>query len=475
MTDDWGLGWEEIICGNDTNKGVRFSARKGLTMAAEENGTLRVDIKIRFNGALSSESAHDLKYDPKKTDLETILSDMVQSLNDYPGTQFYAQGGEIRIYFSKLGSTEKYGTWGYTVQPRAAHQNHAFPPPLPPRYDEAPDDRHRPSFSHESPSRGESPSRDEEGEDEPRETDGYGNNPNRYDPRSFPTGLPQIHQPTPIVDQQQARAWLEMMAGLNFRSQAQLLTITERVIRMVEAYTLRFGMPNQDLRSFSGEIHQAPPAAPSPPQDMGILPMLMKMAAGMASAETPTQAVTEAAKVVTGPSGPSNGTARKAAIRGAGGIVSSYRSGRDEPVPPARATRAAHPNPNPPPVEPYDETPYDHSEHSPDEPPPYPGGYPPDDSTGTSFFSGDGELDRIRRGDDHRDAIALRGRDLFSEDSHDHPHDPNDSPDPTPAAPFDPAGLTTEEMKQAVLTWLRADPSRKGEVMAMVPDLMKEL
>jgi hypothetical protein len=140
-------------------------------------------------------------------------------------------------------------------------------------------------------------------------------------------------------------------------------------------------------------------------------------------------------------------------------------------MPPARPARASHPNPNPPPVEPYDETPIGG-----DDTPPYPGGYPPDDSTGASFFSGDAELDTIR---DHRDELALRGRDIFSEDEgrgnddrdSDHGHS-HEAPAP---APFDPAGLSTEEMKQAVLTWLRADPSRKGEVMAMVPDLMKEL
>lgn len=38
-----------------------------------------------------------------------------------------------------------------------------------------------------------------------------------------------------------------------------------------------------------------------------------------------------------------------------------------------------------------------------------------------------------------------------------------------------PENLSTDEMKEYVLKWLKADPSRKQEVMAMVPSLLKEM
>ena len=36
-------------------------------------------------------------------------------------------------------------------------------------------------------------------------------------------------------------------------------------------------------------------------------------------------------------------------------------------------------------------------------------------------------------------------------------------------------GMSPEEMKQTVIAWIRADPSRKADVMNMLPDLSREI
>ena len=41
--------------------------------------------------------------------------------------------------------------------------------------------------------------------------------------------------------------------------------------------------------------------------------------------------------------------------------------------------------------------------------------------------------------------------------------------------PPDLSGMSGDEMKQAVIGWIRADPSRKSEIMNMLPELTKEI
>jgi hypothetical protein len=235
-----------------------------------------------------------------------------------------------------------------------------------------------------------------------------------------------------MLSDDQVRLWMETMMGYVFRSQAQQFAMFERATRMMESYTLRFGFPTHEpgiVEARGGEIPaSAAPGSPGP-SGFGILPMLLQAATKIAAGggDDPAPAPQPSTQLVpSGSAGRANG--RAMAISGASRMV---RALRNQPPVPKR------------PVEGYEDAP-DVEE---DEQPSRGADQWDDENTGSAHaesYEGEDEDDGDEGGDDG-----------------------GGMPDMT--------GMSSEEMKAAVIAWIRADPSRKADVMNMLPDLSREI
>lgn len=236
-----------------------------------------------------------------------------------------------------------------------------------------------------------------------------------------------------MLSDEQVRLWMETMMGYVFRSQAQQFAMFERATRMMESYTLRFGFPTHEpgiVEARGGEIPaSAAPGSPGP-SGFGILPMLLQAATKIAAGGNdepapPPQPSTQL--VPTGSAGRANG--RAMAISGASRMV---RALRNQPPVPKR------------PVEGYEDAPHVEDEG------PERGGPQWDD--GEEGPSGTQEYEDEGSESDEDEGAGGGGSGM---------------PDMT--------GMSSEEMKAAVIAWIRADPSRKSDVMNMLPDLSREI
>ena len=219
------------------------------------------------------------------------------------------------------------------------------------------------------------------------------------------------------VDNQQMRQWLETAMGFTFRSMAQQMTMFERATRMLEAYVLRFNFPGGNMPGIT-EVPTSSSTATGA-GGLGLLPMLLNAASHLANAEGPGDMAGRAGSMATG-TPPPTGAARQAAIKGAGRLIGTLGA------PQAPADPADGFEPPPPLPHPHDPTPTN-------------GG-----GQGGAFFD-----------DDY-------GDEGFSDYA----------PDPTESL----AELSPEDMKEAVVAWIRANPEQnKQAVMEMLPELSKEV
>jgi hypothetical protein len=220
------------------------------------------------------------------------------------------------------------------------------------------------------------------------------------------------------INDAQMRQWLETTMGFAFRSMAQQMQMFDRATRMMEAYTLRFGFPHPTEAGITEVRGEADRGSGNQGNaaggGMGILPMLLNAAAHLANADSPAQVVERTAQMATGQA-PPQGAARLAAIRGAGQVVNAIQRVR----PPAQGFEEAPDLEGGPPEGSYNEE-GEYEE----------GGY-------------DGEVD----GD-------------YDEGGGGMP---------------DLSGLPPEEVKQAVINWIRENPANKSAVMQMLPELSKEI
>jgi hypothetical protein len=272
-------------------------------------------------------------------------------------------------------------------------------------------------------------SEDEEGDDEDdNSSESFG----RSDPRPMMMGGGFSHGGSGVMlSDEQVRLWMETMMGYVFRSQAQQFAMFERATRMMESYTLRFGFPTHEpgiVEARGGEIPaSAAPGSPGP-SGFGILPMLLQAATKIAAGggDEPAPAPQPSTQLVpTGSAGRANG--RAMAISGASRMV---RALRNQPPVPKR------------PVEGYEDAP-EVEDEGPER------GSPQWDDGEEGPSSAEGYEDEGYEGEDE-DGGGGGGM-----------------PDMT--------GMSAEEMKAAVINWIRADPSRKAEVMNMLPDLSREI
>ena len=246
-----------------------------------------------------------------------------------------------------------------------------------------------------------------------------------------PVGMPMTMHPGMMaargpVDDGQMRQWLETTMGFAFRSMAQQMQMFERATRMMESYTLRFGFPHPSEAGITevrgeadrGSSNQGNAGAGG----MGILPMLLNAAASLANADSPAQVVEHAANMATGQP-PPQGAARLAAIRGAGQVVNAIQ----------RVRRPAEGFEDAPSL---DDGPPQGSYHEEEE------GYEGD---GEAYEGGEGGYEGEEGGFEGEGGLPSL------------------------------SGLPPEDVKNAVLAWIRENPSNKSAVMRMIPELSKEI
>ena len=321
--------------------------------------------------------------------------------------------GQIRMNFAPAGSSgERYGSWTRTIKPPTTSSGRMS------------------TSTHE----------EEEEENNDDNTDESFNRPRGGGGGSFSQGPSS----GVMLSDDQVRLWMETMMGYVFRSQAQQFAMFERATRMMESYTLRFGFPTHEagiIEARGGEPHASAAPGSAGPGGFGILPMLLqaatKLAAGNSDAPAPAPVAPEGSTQLV-PTARANG--RAMAISGAGRMV---RALRNQPPIPKR------------PAEGFDREPEVEDE----------GGAPEDDghSTTSRWRGEEPEEDPSNEGD---------GEDYGEEE------DGEDEPRPSRSGGGempDLNGLSPEAMKKTVIDWIRADPSRKADVMNMLPDLSREI
>jgi hypothetical protein len=235
-----------------------------------------------------------------------------------------------------------------------------------------------------------------------------------------------------LLSDDQVRLWMETMMGYVFRSQAQQFAMFERATRMMESYTLRFGFPTHEagiIEARGGEIPSSAAPGSAGPGGFGILPMLLQAATKLAAgndAPAPAPAAPEGSTQLV-PSARANG--RAMAISGAGRMV---RALRNQPPIPKR------------PAEGFEREPEVEEEVEEEEP-----------RTTTARWREEPQEDASDEGED------------AYEEEHEVRSGGGEMPDLN--------GMSPEEMKSTVIAWIRADPSRKADVMNMLPDLSREI
>jgi len=235
-----------------------------------------------------------------------------------------------------------------------------------------------------------------------------------------------------LLDESNVRLWMETMMGYVFRSQAQQFAMFERATRMMESYTLRFGFQTHEPGIAEIRGGEAPPGSPGPPSGFGLLPMLVAAATKIAAGGSDPAPAPVQANIV-----PSlNRQNRTAAISGAGRSVRALRG----PPPPRQPAEGWS---DPPEIDDEPETGSSESWEDEEE---------EEEATSPPSRSERHRSDRSDRSEREETGLAVQG---------------TSGPDLT--------GMSAEEMKAAVIAWIRADPSRKADVMGMLPDLSNEI
>ena len=425
--------FDTLIYGEDGQSPIRPTIVRILEHVKKENVRLRVDVRSQAQGTTNSRNEHTLYVDPAdNADPDGLMRILVERLNDSPGEGFI---GQIRINFGQAGASgERYGSWQRTIRSPSMGAPRLPPPDEDEGDGDGDDDNSSESFHAPSRSRGSRYATDDGGMS------------------GMPMGV--------LLKDETVRVWIDSMMNHNFRMLAQQQTMFDRALRMMESYTMRFGFPTSEpgiIEARGGE--PAPSAAPgSPgPNSYGLLPMLvqqvLKLAAGQGP-PAPAPAPAPAAPAIT-----QRDNSRALAIRGSGQMVQRLR-----PVPRPR-----------PPAPGYDPAPplhdhredrqrpsarwrEDHEQMGPDE-------ESGDEYEGNDETGDEGAEDEDEYGqDEEQERLPVRRE-----------RAPAMSRQDNGGGMPDLNGLSPEEMKAVVLAWIRADPSRKGDVMGMVSELASEL
>jgi hypothetical protein len=246
--------YRDIIDGSGRNN-ITPAIEEAIKIAKEDNVRVRIYIRVKDTGTPTMRKVNEARFDPNVTSVENVKQILIQKLEDSPGPEF---SGTVKIEF--LDNSNSNYLSGYQRNVRIGTVAQYDP------NSEVVDDYNDVSMIEEEV--------DEERRDE-------------Y------VSLLKSQLQAKDRDIAQQRAFVDASMGFMFKSQAQMQAMFERACRMMENYTLRFGFPHNSIPGVT-EIHGSGNSEPVPPPalqggggggNMGILPMLIKMAGQLAQGE----------------------------------------------------------------------------------------------------------------------------------------------------------------------------------------------
>jgi hypothetical protein len=414
----------DIIYGEEGVSPMTPTLKRCLTDCESDQSRLRIDIRSQQKGCPTSTGEHTWVIDPSQATADAILAAVTQRLNDSPGEGFH---GQIRINFSQAGSSGvRYGSFSRMCVP-----NHVY--------------RQSAETSYPSPHSPVMPTLNGLGLEDDLQSleEGMGGmDPNQMQLQQLMKLLQQGGSGQPgVVDQQMCMQWLDNTMGFLFRSLSQQMAMFERATRMIETYSMRFGLPQSQMRVEHETTHHMAPESPEKePTGAGLLPMLLNAATHLAGQKNPAGMLKAAGSMAMGKP-PPTGTAKKAAMDAATSMLNKRK--RAPSAPPVHA-------------EPAEPLPEDESwvEEFPEKP-----------DSDYMFDTGGNSSQRINPVQD--------GYEEESEEESDGDLDYGSFEDEQLDDELpDFSGLSAEEMKAQVVAWVKADPdNRKTAVMEMLPEL----
>ena len=499
-----------MIFGEDGEKPLRPTIERCVEQAKEDSERLRVEVRTKPLGTTTSRQEHVFSVDAEENYIDTVMNAVYERLTSSPGEGFE---GEIRINFYQAGNTSvKYGSFTRHIRSSDSisadvspsnfmggmMQNMAGMNPMAGMggmngmggFGGGDDD-----FSGIDPG---GDGFEEGGFDEPNHRGGSHNN--GFDMNQMMQMMQMMQQNQPkndphnIVDQKMAMDWLNHTMSFLFRSLSQQMAMFERSTKMIEIYSMRFGLPQPLERPSPERIirevpmdypqMQAPPPAPPPPEPsgLGILPTLLQAASQLAGSPGAANMLKTAGALASGLGGGSSAPAPQQPSPPAQIQQRPPRKRRpttrvEKAGPPVR-----HKKPSPPkPAKPISDA--DEFGWEDESPPMRMGGSGSDEfnfgldgtssvpinpfggsspSRGGNPFQTDDDDDDGGFGD--MDFGDMGGFDMGDMDPNEDIELPDDFPDLN--------GMSADEMKQTVIDWIQADPdNRKSQIMQMLPEL----
>ena len=505
-----------MIYGEDGEQPLRPTIERCIAQAKEDDQRMRVEIRTKALGTTTSRQEHCFSVDADEQYIDTVMSASFDRLNSSPGEGFE---GEIRINFYQNGNTSiKYGSFTRQIrnQETLQEENNGFMGGMNPMAGMG-GMSGMGGMGGMNPMAGMGgmgggmPGMDQSMGDDFSDI-GMGSGENGYDEEdnghhgnhgnhgSFDRSGPnmeqmmqamqmmqqgQQHDPRNIVDQKMSMDWLNHTMSFLFRSLSQQMAMFERSTKMIEIYSMRFGLP-QPLERPSPEriIREVPmdypqqnyaPQAPAQaePSGLGILPTLLSAAAQMAGSPAAANmlktagalAGSMASKPAPAPAPQSNQQLQERPKR-------RPRTRVEKAGPPVR-----HRKPTPPkPATPISDS--DDFGWESQTPPMRPGGGSGSeefnfglDGTSAVPINPFGPSANVDPEDDMgMDMGEFGGMSGFGDGGFDdggfdeEVELPDDFPDLN--------GMSADEMKKTVIDWINADPdNRKSQIMAMLPEL----
>ena len=258
-----------MIFGEDGEKPLRPTIERCVTQAKDENERLRVEIRTKALGTTTSRQEHCFTVDADDQYIDVVMNASYERLNSSPGEGFE---GEIRINFYQAGNTSvKYGSFTRQIRTQETIQDtmsgmngmggmggmnpmsggmnpmgggmNPMGGGMNPMGGFGNGDE---DFSNLDMNDG--------GEGFHDEQHGFehdmhrGGSPN-MDMQQMMQMMQMMNQNQPqsdprnIVDQKMAMDWLTHTMSFLFRSLSQQMAMFERSTKMIEIYSMRFGLP----------------------------------------------------------------------------------------------------------------------------------------------------------------------------------------------------------------------------------------
>ena len=502
-----------MIYGEDGEKPLRPTIERCMEQAKEDNERLRVEVRTKPLGTTTSRQEHVFSVDAEENYIDTVMSAVYERLTSSPGEGFE---GEIRINFYQAGNTSiKYGSFTRKIRSADSISSDVSPANFMGGMNNPMAGMNNPMGGMNNPMAGmggfggdEDFSGIDPGEGGGFEDQGFEQNAhqgsanNGFDMNQMTQMMMQMQQnqsqndPKNIVDQKMSMDWLNHTMSFLFRSLSQQMAMFERSTKMIEIYSMRFGLP-QPLERPSPEriIREVPmdfpqmhsqPSAPQPPEPsgLGILPTLLQAASQLAGSPGAANMLKTAGALASGLGNSSKPAPPPSAPQPPAPIQQRPRKRKSRTTVEKAGPPVRHRKPSPPkPARPISDA--DEFGWETESPPMNMGSGSNEFNFGLDGTSSvpinpfgkndDGENRNPFQDDDpgfddmNFDDIDMGDMDMGEFDMGD--MDPNQEinlPDDFP----DLNGMSADEMKQTVIDWIQADPdNRKTQIMQMLPEL----